>query len=219
MPDTAPTHLIVAQPGRLTHEVILFAASLRKAAPEFTGKLVVAEPAPALTGAETPAPPTTRRRNFCNTSAQQSIPLRPSISANPTSKATKSRPFRHWLPTSPSSSLTPTRYSPALSIKSDLISTIPPPRWPAPPHDPIRRSMAPDIRRYGKPSLIASASLSTPCSTNADRRPLGTLSLFQCGLVLRPRPTRLARPDACRDDQPARRPNGRACLAKPVCMG
>jgi len=46
MPDTAPTLLIVAQSGRLTYEAVLFAASLRKAAPDFTGKLVVAEPRP-----------------------------------------------------------------------------------------------------------------------------------------------------------------------------
>ena len=43
MPDTAPTLLIVAQSGRLTYEAVLFAASLRKAAPDFAGQLVVAE--------------------------------------------------------------------------------------------------------------------------------------------------------------------------------
>ena len=46
MPDTAPTILIVAQSGRLTYEAVLFAASLRAAAPDFKGKLVVAEPQP-----------------------------------------------------------------------------------------------------------------------------------------------------------------------------
>jgi len=46
MPDTAPTLLIVAQSGRLTYEAVLFAASLRKAAPDFAGKLVIAEPRP-----------------------------------------------------------------------------------------------------------------------------------------------------------------------------
>lgn len=46
MPDTAPTILIVAQSGRLTYEAVLFAASLRKAAPNFAGKLVIAEPRP-----------------------------------------------------------------------------------------------------------------------------------------------------------------------------
>ena len=46
MPDTCPTILIVAQLGRLTYEAVLFAASLRASAPEFTGKLVVAEPRP-----------------------------------------------------------------------------------------------------------------------------------------------------------------------------
>jgi len=46
MSETAPTILIVAQSGRLTYEAVLFAASLREAAPEFSGKLVVAEPRP-----------------------------------------------------------------------------------------------------------------------------------------------------------------------------
>ncbi len=46
MPDTAPTLLIVAQAGRLTYEAVLFAASLRAAAPDFAGQLVVAEPQP-----------------------------------------------------------------------------------------------------------------------------------------------------------------------------
>lgn len=46
MPDTSPTILIVAQSGRLTYEAVLFAASLRASAPNFTGKLVVAEPRP-----------------------------------------------------------------------------------------------------------------------------------------------------------------------------
>ncbi len=40
-----PTILIVAQDGRLTYEAVLFAASLRHAAPDWTGQLVVAEPA------------------------------------------------------------------------------------------------------------------------------------------------------------------------------
>ena len=37
---------IVAQKGRLSYEAVLFAASLRAAAPEFRGKLVVGEPQP-----------------------------------------------------------------------------------------------------------------------------------------------------------------------------
>jgi len=41
-----PTVLIVAQSGRLTYEAVLFAASLRHSAPDFAGKLVVAEPQP-----------------------------------------------------------------------------------------------------------------------------------------------------------------------------
>lgn len=40
----APTLLIVAQSGRLTYEAVLFAASLRHSAPNFAGKLIVAEP-------------------------------------------------------------------------------------------------------------------------------------------------------------------------------
>ena len=44
--NAAPTVLIVGQSGRLTYEAVLFAASLRHAAPDFTGKLVVAEPEP-----------------------------------------------------------------------------------------------------------------------------------------------------------------------------
>ncbi|MCV6594360.1 MAG: hypothetical protein OIF48_15510 [Silicimonas sp.] len=38
--------LIVAQAGRLTYEAVLFAASLRARAPDFAGRLVVAEPRP-----------------------------------------------------------------------------------------------------------------------------------------------------------------------------
>ncbi len=38
--------LIVAQAGRLAHEALLFAASLRRADPGFSGRLIVAEPAP-----------------------------------------------------------------------------------------------------------------------------------------------------------------------------
>ncbi len=41
-----PTVLIVGQSGRLTYEAVLFAASLRRSAPGFAGKLVVAEPEP-----------------------------------------------------------------------------------------------------------------------------------------------------------------------------
>lgn len=37
---------IVAQAGRLSYEAVLFAASLRAAAPEFTGKFIVGEPQP-----------------------------------------------------------------------------------------------------------------------------------------------------------------------------
>ena len=44
MPVTSPTILIVAQNGRLTYEAVLLAASLRASAPNYTGKLVVAEP-------------------------------------------------------------------------------------------------------------------------------------------------------------------------------
>ena len=40
----APQILIVAQSGRLTYEAVIFAASLRAFAPEFSGKLIVAEP-------------------------------------------------------------------------------------------------------------------------------------------------------------------------------
>lgn len=42
----APNLLIVAQAGRLECQAIIFAASLRHAAPGFTGRLVVAEPRP-----------------------------------------------------------------------------------------------------------------------------------------------------------------------------
>jgi len=50
MPDPSPPAtfdmLIVAQEGRLTYEAVLFAASLRHFAPDFAGKLIVAEPQP-----------------------------------------------------------------------------------------------------------------------------------------------------------------------------
>lgn len=42
----APNLLIVAQAGRLEFQAIIFAASLRHAAPAFTGRLIVAEPQP-----------------------------------------------------------------------------------------------------------------------------------------------------------------------------
>lgn len=44
--ETAPEFdiIVVAQAGRLTYEALLFAASLRANAPEFKGRLVVAEP-------------------------------------------------------------------------------------------------------------------------------------------------------------------------------
>ena len=38
--------VIVAQAGRLTYEAVLFAASLRHSAPDFAGRLLVAEPQP-----------------------------------------------------------------------------------------------------------------------------------------------------------------------------
>ncbi len=44
--DSAFDILIVAQSGRLTYEAVLFAASLRHSAPDFNGRLVVAEPRP-----------------------------------------------------------------------------------------------------------------------------------------------------------------------------
>ncbi len=43
---STPTLLIVAQAGRLTYEAILFVASLRKASPDWSGRVVVAEPLP-----------------------------------------------------------------------------------------------------------------------------------------------------------------------------
>lgn len=43
---TAPNLLIVAQSGRLEFQAIIFAASLRHAAPGFMGRLIVAEPQP-----------------------------------------------------------------------------------------------------------------------------------------------------------------------------
>ena len=42
----APNLLILAQSGRLEFEAVIFAASLRHAAPDFTGRLIVAEPQP-----------------------------------------------------------------------------------------------------------------------------------------------------------------------------
>ncbi|MDQ1901035.1 hypothetical protein RAH32_11330 [Paracoccus sp. WLY502] len=42
----APNLLIVAQAGRLEFEAIIFAASLRHSAPDFAGRLIVAEPRP-----------------------------------------------------------------------------------------------------------------------------------------------------------------------------
>ncbi|MDA8586151.1 hypothetical protein N9L47_07720 [Rhodobacteraceae bacterium] len=38
--------VVVAQSGRLTYEVVLFAASLRHHAPDFAGRLIIAEPRP-----------------------------------------------------------------------------------------------------------------------------------------------------------------------------
>lgn len=46
-PALAPNILVVSQAGRLEYEAIIFAASLRLAAPEFKGRLIVAEPQPA----------------------------------------------------------------------------------------------------------------------------------------------------------------------------
>lgn len=37
---------IVAQAGRLTYEAVLFAASLRHCAPDFSGRLLIGEPKP-----------------------------------------------------------------------------------------------------------------------------------------------------------------------------
>lgn len=39
---------IVGQAGRLSYEAVLFAASLRRAAPDFSGKLIVGEPQPGV---------------------------------------------------------------------------------------------------------------------------------------------------------------------------
>jgi len=38
--------VIVAQHGRLAYEALLFAASLRHSCPEFSGRLLIAEPQP-----------------------------------------------------------------------------------------------------------------------------------------------------------------------------
>ncbi len=47
MTETKPFNiLIIAQKGRLQYEAILFAASLRKAAPDFAGCLIIGEPQP-----------------------------------------------------------------------------------------------------------------------------------------------------------------------------
>ena len=45
---------IVAQAGRLSYEAVLFAASLRKAAPGFTGRLIIGEPQPGPLWKEDP---------------------------------------------------------------------------------------------------------------------------------------------------------------------
>ena len=57
-----PNILIVAQAGRLEFEAIIFAASLRHAAPDFKGRLFVAEPQPvaAWEGHQTSLAPETR---------------------------------------------------------------------------------------------------------------------------------------------------------------
>ena len=46
--------VIVAQNGRLTYEAVLFAATLREAAPDFAGRLIVAEPQPGPLWPEDP---------------------------------------------------------------------------------------------------------------------------------------------------------------------
>ena len=46
--------MIVGQAGRLAHEALLFAASLRAASPGFTGRLIVAEPQPGPLWPEDP---------------------------------------------------------------------------------------------------------------------------------------------------------------------
>lgn len=58
----APNLLIVAQAGRLEYQAIIFAASLRHAAPGFAGRLIVAEPRPegAWQGRDTLLPDATR---------------------------------------------------------------------------------------------------------------------------------------------------------------
>lgn len=60
--DRAPNVLIVAQSGRLEFEAIIFAASLRLAAPGWSGRLIVAEPqsAGAWDGHQTTIDPATR---------------------------------------------------------------------------------------------------------------------------------------------------------------
>ncbi|WP_201281062.1 hypothetical protein [Paracoccus sp. AK26] len=58
----APNLLIVAQAGPLEFQAIIFAASLRHAAPDFAGRLIVAEPQPdgAWAGHDTRIPDDTR---------------------------------------------------------------------------------------------------------------------------------------------------------------
>jgi hypothetical protein len=59
---THPNLLVIAQAGRLEFQTILLAASLRRSAPEWTGRLLVAEPRPeaAWSGHETAITPETR---------------------------------------------------------------------------------------------------------------------------------------------------------------
>lgn len=59
-----PNLLIVGQNGRLAHEALIFAASLRLHAPGFRGRLIVAEPRPeaAWAGHDTPLPGPVRDR-------------------------------------------------------------------------------------------------------------------------------------------------------------
>ena len=43
--DQSPNILVVAQAGRLQYEALLFALSLRRSSPDFSGRVIVAEPA------------------------------------------------------------------------------------------------------------------------------------------------------------------------------